>query len=81
MLPTTEFPAPIRMGGRLRFDHHDAENYKRALAGLPLNDRNPSDPIRFVSASDLCADLGIDRRTLGRRVHGRVRGEKTEVLQ
>ena len=30
-----EFPAPIRFGGRLRFDHHEHENYKRALAGLP----------------------------------------------
>ena len=27
------FPAPIRFGGRLRFDQHEHENYKRALAG------------------------------------------------
>ena len=33
-----EFPAPIRFGGRLRFDQHEHENYKRALAGfLPSN--------------------------------------------
>jgi hypothetical protein len=30
---------------------------------------------RFIAATDVCADLGIDRRTLGRRVQGRIRGE------
>ena len=70
-----EFPAPIRFGGRLRFDAPDHENFKRALAGLPAVARDPSEPIRFVDASSVCADLGIDRRTLGRRVKGRIRGE------
>jgi hypothetical protein len=63
-----EFPAPIRFGGRLRFDQHEHENYKRALAGLPAVERSDAEPIRFVDASAVCADLAIDRRTLGRRV-------------
>jgi hypothetical protein len=70
-----EFPAPIRFGGRLRFDQHEHENYKRALAGLPALERGEAEPIRFIDASIVCADLAIDRRTLGRRVKGRVRGE------
>jgi hypothetical protein len=68
-----EFPAPIRFGGRLRFDQHEHENYKRALAGLPAVARGEAEPIRFVDASAVCADLAIDRRTLGRRVRGRIR--------
>ena len=71
-----EFPAPIRFGGRLRFDQHEHENYKRALAGLPCVERGVGEPIRFVNASSVCVDLAIDRRTLGRRVRGRIRGEE-----
>jgi hypothetical protein len=71
----TEFPAPIRFGGRLRFDQHEHENYKRALAGLPVVERGEAEPIRFIDAAAICADLAIDRRTLGRRVKGRVRSE------
>jgi hypothetical protein len=70
-----EFPAPIRFGGRFRFDAHELENFKRALAGLPAVARDPAAPIRFIDASLVCADLGIHRRTLGRRVKGRIRGE------
>ena len=73
-----EFPALIRFGGRLRFDQHEHENYKRALAGLPAVERVGAEPIRFVDASAVCADLAIDRRTLGRRVKGRVREETYE---
>jgi hypothetical protein len=68
-----EFPAPARFGGRLRFDAFDAERYKREFAGLPALVRDPQQPIRFVDASAICRDLGINRRTLGRRVAGRVR--------
>ena len=66
-----EFPAPIRFGGRLRFDEYDFESYKRRLAGLPEANRDPNAPVRFKSAQDVCADLGINRRTLGRRIRGR----------
>jgi hypothetical protein len=70
------FPAPVRFGGRLRFDQHEHENYKRALAGLPVVERGKNEPIRFVDATAVCSDLSIDRRTLGRRVKGRIRGEE-----
>lgn len=75
MSDAPEFPIPIRYGGRLKFNVREFENFKRALAGLPILDRDPQEPIRFIAASDVCADLGIDRRTLGRRTRGRVRGE------
>jgi hypothetical protein len=73
MLSAPEFPAPIRYGGNLRFDRHEFENYKRALAGLPAVERGEDERIRFVDANAICADLAIDRRTLGRRIAGRVR--------
>jgi hypothetical protein len=60
-----EFPVPVRYGGRLRFEEHPYENFKRALAGLPPIEREPNSPIRFIDASAVCADLAIDRRTLG----------------
>jgi hypothetical protein len=75
MLPEPEFPSAARFGGRLRFDAFEVERFKRSLAGLPGLARDPEKPIRFVDASDVCADLGIDRRTLGRRVRGRIRGQ------
>jgi hypothetical protein len=75
MSTQTGFPAPIRFGGRLRFDAFEVERFKRSLAGLPGLDRDPEKPIRFVDAADVCADLAINRRTLGRRVRGRIRGE------
>ena len=70
-----EFPAPCRIGGRLRFEHHQLENYKRALAGLPPRERGADQQVRFITATTVCSDLAIDRRTLGRRVEGRVRGD------
>jgi hypothetical protein len=70
-----EFPAPTRFGGRLRFDAHQHENYKRSLAGLPAIERDPAAPIRFVDALAVCSDLAINRRTLARRISGRVIGE------
>jgi predicted DNA-binding transcriptional regulator AlpA len=72
---TTEFPQPIRMGGRLKFIQHEIDDYVRTLAGLPAVARDPAAPIRLLDAQTICADLGIDRRTLGRRVKGRIRGE------
>jgi hypothetical protein len=78
MYSEPKFPSPARFGGRLRFDAFEVERFKRSLAGLPRRERGPEEPIRFVDASDVCADLGIDRRTLGRRVRGRIRGEAGE---
>jgi hypothetical protein len=54
---------------------HDIENYKRALIGLsPLN-RDPTAPIVFVTSKQLAEEFPYSRRTLGRRIKGRVQGE------
>ena len=79
MLSEPHFPSPARIGGRLRFDAFEVERFKRELAGLPLLERDLSQPIRFLDASDVCRDLGVDRRTLGRRVRGRIRGETSHL--
>jgi hypothetical protein len=76
MTKQTEFPVPTSIGGRLFFDRYEVENYKRALMRLaPLN-RDPAAPIVFVTAQQMSDELQIDRRTLGRRIRGRVRGEE-----
>ncbi len=67
-----EFPKPIRLRGRLFFDRHPVENYKRALLGLPPLERDPNKPIELLSAKQLKDEIGVNRRTLGRRVAGRV---------
>ena len=68
MTDAPTFPQPAVFGGRLRFDEYEFEAYKRRLAGLPVVERDPNTPIRFKSAHEVCADLGINRRTLGRRI-------------
>jgi hypothetical protein len=70
-----EFPQPTRIGGRLMFDRHDVENHKRQLMGLTPTDRDPAAPITFVTTSQISNELQINRRTLGRRIRGRIRGE------
>jgi hypothetical protein len=79
MSESPEFPAPFRHGGRLMWDRHDVENFKLALMGLPTLERNPQTPITFVSAKQLAAELPFGRRTLGRRVKGRIQGETLPV--
>jgi hypothetical protein len=75
MDPNQEFPIPTSIGGRLFFDRLEVENYKRGLMRLAPIDRDPSAPIVFVTAQQISCELQIDRRTLGRRVRGRVRGQ------
>jgi hypothetical protein len=70
ILPT--FPAPYRHAGRLMWDRHEVEQYKRSLMGLQPVERSPDVPITFVTAKQLAAELPYGRRTLGRRVKGRV---------
>ena len=71
----TDFPAPFRHGGRLVWDRHDIENYKRGLMGLSPVERDPNTPITFVTAKRLSEELPYGRRTIGRRVKGRVQAE------
>jgi len=63
-----EFPAPTKIRGRLFFDRHEFENYKRGLLGLPILERDPRAPIELVSANQVSDELGRHRRTIGRRV-------------
>jgi hypothetical protein len=72
MSTSLDFPAPFRLNGRLMWDRFDVENYKRGLMGLPAVERDPHVPITFVSAKQLTGELPYGRRTLGRRVKGRV---------
>jgi hypothetical protein len=75
MDPQRDFPIPTCIGGRLFFDRYDVENYKRALMRLAPLVRDPSKSMLFATAKQVCDELQIGRRTLGRRVRGRVRGE------
>jgi hypothetical protein len=70
-----EFPAPFRQNGRLFWDRHLIENFKRELMGLEPVERDPKAPITFVTAKQLTSELPFGRRTLGRRVKGRIQGE------
>jgi len=65
---TPELPAPFRHSGRLMWDRHEVENFKRALMGLAPLERDPHAPIVFVTAKQLTSELPYGRRTLGRRV-------------
>jgi hypothetical protein len=80
MFTPLDFPAPFRLNGRLLWDRHLVENYKRGLMGLEPLERDPQTPITFVSAKQLTAELSYGRRTLGRRVKGRVQDELHPAL-
>ena len=49
---------------------------KSNVVSAPEIIRHPATPIRFVDADTVSDDLAIDRRTLGRRVCGRIRGDQ-----
>ena len=63
-----EFPTPTKIRGRLFFDRHDIENYKRGILGLALFERDPKAPIELVSAIQVAEEMGRHRRTIGRRI-------------
>jgi hypothetical protein len=63
---TPEFPAPLRLNGRLFFDRHAIENFKRAAFGLPPEERTSE--IKLIPAGQVAKEFGFARRTLGRRV-------------
>lgn len=67
-----ELPAPRRHNGRLVWDRFEIENFKRVLLGLAPLERDLQAVIVFVTAKQLTAELPFGRRTLGRRVKGRV---------
>jgi hypothetical protein len=63
-----EIPTPTRIHGRLFFERHEIENYKRRLLGLPALERDPREPIELVSAIQVSEEFGRHRRTIGRRI-------------
>jgi hypothetical protein len=65
------------MGGKLLWEQFEIENFKRSLIGLEPLDRDHSKPIVFMTAKQISAELPYARRTLGKMVEGRVRGEFT----
>ena len=73
MQPTPDFPAPFRLNGRLVWDRHEFENYQTNLLGLTPLERNPEEPIVFVSAKQMVTELPFGRRWLGKIVQGRFR--------
>ncbi len=73
MTTSSDFPAPIRLNGRLVWDRFEIENHKRRLLGLPPLERDPQAPIVFVAAKQLVTELPFGRRTLGHLVRGRFR--------
>ena len=65
-MSTIEFPAPRAINGRLFFVRSEVEAYKRELAGLPPLPQ--ASVIEMVPAKKLAEELGVGRRTIGRRV-------------
>jgi hypothetical protein len=77
MTTLPQFPAPFRMGGKLLWVSFEIENFKRELIGLEPLERDDSKPVVFLTARQISAELPYARRTLGKMVEGRVRGEFT----
>jgi hypothetical protein len=75
MSTSPDFPAPFRLNGRLMWDRHSVENYKRQLMGLEPVERDPQAPITFVTARQLTTELPYGRRSLGRRIKNLVQAE------
>jgi hypothetical protein len=71
----SDLPTPGRVNGRLYFDRHAVENFKRQLVGLGPVERNPREPITFIDATTVANELGVCRRTVSRLITGRFRGE------
>jgi hypothetical protein len=66
MTTTNTFPTPVRQNGRIYFLRSSLEAHKRALAGLPPVDFQGIDAL--VPAPRAATELGVGRRTIGRRV-------------
>jgi hypothetical protein len=61
-------PNPVRQGTRLYFRRHEIEAYQDAIAGYRPRERDPNRPIELVPATQVARELGMHRRTLGRKV-------------
>ena len=61
-----QFCKPVDQNGRLYFFRSDVERYKRELANLPVMAFEGVDTL--VPAAQLALELGVGRRTIGRRI-------------
>jgi hypothetical protein len=68
MSDKANFPTPSRVNGRLYFDRHAVENFKRQLVGLSTVDRDPREPITFIDATTVASEFGVSRRTVSRLI-------------
>lgn len=68
-----DFPAPVRFSRQLRFSATAIDAYIARQLGLAPVDGGPE---RLMDSDEVCSRLAISRRTLGRLVRGRVRGEE-----
>ncbi len=69
---SSQFPLPIRLGGRVVFRRYDVEKFNRAsiaaATGEKLPEITPPSIEEFVGADQLARELGISRRTIDRRI-------------
>jgi hypothetical protein len=70
-----DFPTPVKINGRLFFEDLSVENYKRSILGLPPLGRDDTARTTLIPAKKVAAEFGFGRRTLGRRIKGRVQDE------
>jgi hypothetical protein len=76
LFPKPELPVPLDMSGRLFFQRSIIEHYKQTLVAWASGAQDPPDYIppaieEFVSADTVARELGVTRRTIGRRIAGR----------
>ena len=61
------FPRPTRINGRVYFGRYEFDQYKYAVLGLG-KPPSTSGPDELVPAAQAAKELGVGRRTLGRRI-------------
>jgi hypothetical protein len=75
--PADSFPRPIRINGRLFWRRSELESYKRKLISAALGlqaatSQEPETVETFVTSQEVAREFAFTRRTLGRRIAGRV---------
>jgi hypothetical protein len=67
-----EFPRPMRLNNRLYFARSALEKYKRALVAEATGAEPVpyTGPEVFVPVEQAAQELGVTRRTIGRRIRG-----------
>jgi hypothetical protein len=67
-----QFPTPVRINGRLYIRRLDLEDYKAGLVAAALGStphvRPSVEPDCLIPLKQVAAELGVGRRTIGRRI-------------